>query len=486
MTALLPGQSYSIALAARDLASNTRNASVTHTSPALAYQADALDIGYFSSGPSGAAQWRTGTQMYAGTAFVDPLGTVFQRHLGAWMFRIPETAIDPNTITGAVVEATGRHNWVVQYTADPQIHGRPARRVGRAELGDAELRRHPRRARTRPVSSPRPATSGAAGRSTPSRSTAPTSPLSRRASSTVSGGERKAAFRYQATDSTSRFALLDGLRVQPPLERAGLEAEAAALHRHELPDRRGLRRERPGARDQRDRDPGGLRAGSVTVTWRTDNVSSDSFVLFREQGTPGWTQVGTLARTRLHQVQVQGLDSSKRYEFVVRSRACNGATTTDTNAGAGYDFYRHAPDPGPRTEQVDSTTSSRVSQGWTVTHTSTDQTTLLASKWTRGTPGSEGPARPGWHVADTVTGLPSYYNFNETTLTSPVAAPITFGGRAGISWLPARYRQRADIRLPLRRVLRGRRGDVDGGGALRRVQRLAGLQPGRSDVPESG
>ena len=47
MTALSAGQTYSIALAARDLASNTRNSSVTHTSPALAYQADAPDIGYF-------------------------------------------------------------------------------------------------------------------------------------------------------------------------------------------------------------------------------------------------------------------------------------------------------------------------------------------------------------------------------------------------------------------------------------------------------
>jgi hypothetical protein len=76
----------------------------------------------------------------------------------------------------------------------------------------------------------------------------------------------------------------------------------------------------------------------VTVSWETD-VESNSMVLFREQGTTEWIQVGASALTRVHQVQVFGLDPSKDYEFAVRSEACNGATTTDTNAGAGYDFF---------------------------------------------------------------------------------------------------------------------------------------------------
>ena len=110
----------------------------------------------------------------------------------------------------------------------------------------------------------------------------------------------------------------------------------------------------------------GLTAGSVTVSWRTDNVSSDSMVLFRERGTTQWTQVGTPALTRIHQVQVQGLDSAKFYEFVVRSRACNGATTTDRNSGAGYDFYRHSPDPGPRTQHGSTFDFETGAEGWTV------------------------------------------------------------------------------------------------------------------------
>jgi uncharacterized repeat protein (TIGR01451 family) len=86
----------------------------------------------------------------------------------------------------------------------------------------------------------------------------------------------------------------------------------------------------------------GIQGGSVTVSWETD-VDSDSLVLFREQGAADWIQVGTPARTRVHHVQVFGLDQAKEYEFAIRSAACNGATTTDTNEGKGYDFFRDPP-----------------------------------------------------------------------------------------------------------------------------------------------
>jgi uncharacterized repeat protein (TIGR01451 family) len=57
--------------------------------------------------------------------------------------------------------------------------------------------------------------------------------------------------------------------------------------------------------------------------------------------------VGTPARTKVHHVQVFGLDQTKEYEFAVRSAACNGATTTDTNQGKGYDFFRDPPPEVP-------------------------------------------------------------------------------------------------------------------------------------------
>jgi CARDB protein len=429
MTALSAGQTYSIALAARDLASNTRNASVTHTSPALAYQADAPDIGYFSSGPNGAANWRTGTQMYAGTAFVDPLGAVAQRHLGAWMFRIPETAIDPNAITGAVVETTSRHNWVVQYTADPQFTVDLLNESVEPNWGTQNydaIRSAPHTARVFPE------TGYERGGGQRYAFTFNCSDLAalRSSLSTVAGGQRKAAFRYEATqtDDASLFAMDFGFnrRSSGPEYRPRLLLFTGTSY----PTGEGCD---PNAPAPVINDVGiqdGLTDGSVTVTWRTDNVSSDSMVLFREQGTTQWTQVGTPARTRVHQVQVHGLDSSNVYEFVVRSRACNGATATDTNNGAGYDFFRHAPDPGPRTQHGSTIDFETGAEGWTVTSSSQDQAGN-ESRWTLG-PSGDGSTN-GWHVAHSVTGAHAYFNFNETTLTSPTPVAFT-GGLASVEF----------------------------------------------------
>jgi uncharacterized repeat protein (TIGR01451 family) len=47
---------------------------------------------------------------------------------------------------------------------------------------------------------------------------------------------------------------------------------------------------------------------------------------------------------------VFGLTPEKEYEFAVRSAACNGATTTDTNQGKGYDFFRAPPPEVPTDE----------------------------------------------------------------------------------------------------------------------------------------
>ena len=420
MTALSPGQTYSIALAARDLASNTRNASVSHTSPALAYQADAPDIGYFSSGPTGVAQFRTGTQLYAGTAYVDPLDTVAQRHLGAWMFRVPQ-AVDPNAITGAVVETTSRHNWVVQYTADPQfavdLLNESVEPTWGTQNYDA-IRSAPHTARVFPE------TGYERGGGQKYAFTFNCSDLAalKASLSTVDGGERKAAFRYQATqtEAASLLAMDYGFnrRSSGPAYRPRLLLFTGTSY----PTGEGCDANAPAPVINDIGIQEGLTAGSVTGTWRTDNVSSDSMVLFRERGTTQWTQVGTPARTRIHQVQVQGLDSSKFYEFVVRSRACNGATTTDSNGGAGYDFYRHSPDPGPRTQHGSTFDFETGAQGWIADSTTQDQAGL-ESEWARG-PTGDGSAT-GWHVTSTTLGVPWYHNFNETTLTAP--APVSFG-----------------------------------------------------------
>jgi len=423
LTALSGGQSYSIQLAARDLASNTRNQSVSYASPALAYQANAPDIGHLSSGPTGSASWRTGTQMYAGTATVDPLGAVLQRHLGAWMFRIPESAIDPSTITGAVVEATSRHNWVVQYTRDPQFTVDLLNESVEPSWGTQNYTQIRNAAHTARVYPETGYERGGGQRYAFTFNCADLDEL-QASLSTVSGGERKAAFRYAATDlgGTSLFSMDFGFnrRSSGPAYRPRLLLFTGTQY----PTGESCDANAPTPVISDIGIQNGITPNSVAVTWRTDNVPSDSMVLFREQGTATWLQVGSPARTLVHQVQVHGLDPDTQYEFAVRSRACNGATATDANEGAGYDFYRHVPDPGPPTQHGVTHDFESGDEGWAVTFSSEDQL-FQASKWTLGATGAEGSSN-GWHVAHTTTGVHSYFNFNETTLTP--ATSTTFGG----------------------------------------------------------
>jgi hypothetical protein len=426
MTGLSPGQTYAVALSATDLASHIVAQSVSHTSPNRAYQPDAPDIGYFSSGPNGAANWRTGTQMYAGTSFVDPLNTVAQRHLGAWMFRVPETAIDPTTITGAVVETTSRHNWVVPYVPDPQFMVDLLAETVEPNWGTQnydQIRSAASTARVYPETTYR---RGGGQRYAFTFSCAELGAL-KSSLTTVSGGQRKAAFRYSATniDDTGLFAMDFGFN----------RRSSGPEHRPRLLLFTGGGYPTGEACDPNAPTPviseigihDGTTPNAVTVSWRTDNVASDSMVLFREQGQTPWIQVGSPARTKVHQVEVQNLDPSKHYEFAVRSRACNGATATDANGGAGYDFYRHPPDPGPRTQHV-SYDFETGAEGWTVTETGTGNPPR--AQWER--QGVGHASATGWETQ--VLGAPvrAYTNFNETSLVSP---PITFGGAlAGVEF----------------------------------------------------
>ncbi|MBI4259575.1 MAG: S8 family serine peptidase, partial [Actinobacteria bacterium] len=113
ITGLEPGETYAIAIAVEDLATNQAAAVVNHVTTSLAYQADADDIGQLDEGAAGG--WRTGTQLYAGDFGGDGL-------LGAFMFRIPEGKVDPAEVVGAAVEVTSAHDWVVPYTTDPIVY----------------------------------------------------------------------------------------------------------------------------------------------------------------------------------------------------------------------------------------------------------------------------------------------------------------------------------------------------------------------------
>ena len=96
-------------------------------------------------------------------------------------------------------------------------------------------------------------------------------------------------------------------------------------------------------------------------------------------------------------MEVEVLDSSDDYEFAVRSRACNGAATTDTNGGEGYDFFRDPPNPGPRTELAAYDWETDA-EGWTVTSSSTEPP---PTEWTRGTPGASDTVNPDGSRSET-------------------------------------------------------------------------------------
>jgi hypothetical protein len=421
---LSPGQTYSVALSATDLASHTATQNVSHTSPNRAYQPDAPDIGYFSSGPNGAANWKTGTQMYAGTSFVDPLDTVSQQHLGAWMFRIPQSAIDPSAITAAVVETTSRHNWVVPYNSDPQFSVDLLNASVEPNWGSQNydaLKSAPADARVYPETTFK---RGGGQRYAWTFTCADLAAL-KSTLSTVDGGQRKAAFRYQASaiEHTGLLAMDFGFnrRSSGPEYRPRLLLFTGATY----PTGEACDPNAPAPAISEIGIHAGETRNGVTVSWRTDNVASDSMVLFREHGQAQWTQVGSPARTKIHAVEVLNLDPSKQYEFAVRSRGCNGATTTDANGGAGYDFFRHPPDPGPRTEHA-SYDFETGAQGWTMTETGTGNPPgqPARAQWTYV---PAGHTAHGWETEILGAGPRAYTDLNETSLISP---PVSFGSDA--------------------------------------------------------
>jgi hypothetical protein len=416
------GQTYPIDLSAEDLAGNVAGASATLITPAAAWQPDAPDIAQLVSTDAAPSGWKTGTQMYAGTSV---LGVLFQRLIGAYMFRIPEDAVDPDAITGAVVEMTSSHNWVPYYVADPVFSVDLLDESVEAAWGTQNysmIRSAPSPARAFPETTHK---RGATYQYGFTFRCADLQAL-KDSLSTVAGGERQAAFRWVATntDEVALFAMDFGFNRRS----GGADLRPRLLL---FTEDQGAEGYPDGAVCDSSTPPpvisgvgihDGLEADSVTVSWETD-VPSDSLVLFREQGTADWTQVGTPARTLVHHVQVFGLDSATEYEFAVRSAACNGATTTDTNGGEGYDFFFHPeppPDPGPRTEHS-SYDFEGGAQGWTV-----ESSVGSLTQWDRRSPGQD--SNFGWHASP-------YFDQNETSLISP---PLTVSGaQVGVEFFSA-------------------------------------------------
>jgi Subtilase family/CARDB len=436
ITGLAPGQAASVTLTAKDLAATPNQA--THatslSSPQTVFQADADDIGQLYEDEATAAQvgqWQTGTQLYASrTGEGDGSGI-----LGAFMFR-PGAAVAPADITGAVVELTSSHNWVVPYEDDRQVYVDLLDSSVEADWGVQgplpgddydEVHNAPADARIYPETTFR------RGAYQKYAFTLTCADLQQLKDNLADG---RAAFRYESS-------------VDPKL---GLFSMEFGFNRRSRgPDQRPkliLFTGQSGYPDGRPCDPAtpapaisdvgiheGLTPNAVTVTWETD-VPSNSMVLFREQsdGTNEWTQVATPALTRIHQVEVLGLDSSKQYEFVVRSAACNGATTTDTNGGAGYDFYRRAAQLGDPTLGP-SFGFEAGADGWMVQ--TTESPVPPDSSWVRDLGGANGSLN-GFHVRVTPPGIAnSYSDEDETSLTSP-AVTFPAGATAAVRFFIAR------------------------------------------------
>lgn len=416
LTGLNPGQAYSISLSATDLAGNQVGQAISHTSPSGVYQPNAPDIGQLVQGTlpidPAPAGWKTGTQLYAGASGGAGL-------LGAYMFRIPEAAIDPAAITSASVEMVSTHDWVPRYVDDPVFTVDLLNESFEPNWGTQDYTTIHNAV---PAARVYPETTHKVGNYQRYAFTFRCSDLQalKDTLSTVAGAQRKAAFRWDVGNQVDEAIFATDFGFNRRSQGANLRPRLVLFTGNANPYGEACDPATPAPAISDVGIHDGLSAGAVTVSWRTD-VRSDSMVLFREQGTTPWTQVGTPARSTLvHHVQVFGLDSSKEYEFVVRSAACNGATTTDTNGGEGYDFYFHAPDPGPRTEHA-SYTFDATQEGWTVESSSGQ---APPSVWERRAPGAEGSPN-GWHVSP-------YSDLDTTSLISP--AVTVAGAQVGVEF----------------------------------------------------
>lgn len=326
-----PGVTYDVRLEVEDLAVNTGSAETRFTNVSAAFQPTASDIGQLTEGTPGG--WQTGTQLYAGKS----AGTGL---LGAYMFRLPET-VDPDEIVGASVEMTGMHVLSSLYDAEPTLTLDLLEPSVEPDWGTQEYEQIEEAGADARVLPETQVLEGAQARHVFDFACTDLDAL--RSTLEASDGERRAAFRIDsvvdAATSLPSYEFGFNRRSRGPEHRPRL-----ILHTASDPQ--------PGATGACDPSTPapqiddvavapGLEQNSAVVSWDTD-VPSDSTVIFRERGATDWIQVGSPVLTEDHQVQVRGVDPGKRYEFGVRSTACNGASTTADNGGAGWDFS-HAP-----------------------------------------------------------------------------------------------------------------------------------------------
>lgn len=417
------GQTYDLTIEATDLGDNTTTAPLELTASSDAFQPLAPDMGNLAEAAQDPAVdtvpllsgsgWQTMTQFYVGT-----FGG--SGYLGAFMFRLPES-VDPDDIVGAAVEVTGSYEFASRYGPEEVVTVDLLDESVEPEWGTqtyTAIDQAGSDARLNPESSVLHGGITTQAFSFPCTSV---EALKETLSTTNDEGERLAAFRLDVaglteSDWLAGFESGFNRRSHGPHLRPRLVLLTDESADHLLPG--GCDPSTPAPTiedvevsfgvDETSDDPVVDRT-EVAVTWETD-VPSDSVVIYREQGTDEWQQVGTPVLTRRHVVQVSNLDPQKQYEFGVRSRACNGEATTDDNDGAGYSFYLNEVDPPTDfTEHAVYTFDSSL-DGWTV-----EVGGLGGAIWRPDAYGDPGGA----------AAVAPYGSQSSSTLTAPEA--VTFG-----------------------------------------------------------
>ena len=378
VTGISPGMDYETIVKARDRNGNsvTKRGPVLRTSEGV-YGPAPADTGVV--GNENSSGWKTGYNLHTGLN-----GT--ERLISGFMFRLPES-IDPQAITGAAVELTTTLDHTNPYVDDSRYSLDLLDDSVESDWGTQnydQLNDAPTLSRLAPVMADR------IGAGSPYSFSLGCDELNdlRATLENPSGDTRNAAFRAQADtqldsnifsydfgfNSLSRgpafrprlvLFFKDGKRQLDPLP---CDPETPAP---DIFDIRVAPGEGPGRT-------------STTVSWQTD-VPSDSTVLFREQGTSRWRQVGAPIRTTHHMVGIDNLDPAKDYEFAVRSKTCGGKRTTDSNNGAGYLFNKAIPET-PVNALAPMFRFETGGQGWT---TNDDVFGVPPDEWVREGPGYE-------------------------------------------------------------------------------------------------
>lgn len=375
LTCLEPNTTYALTVSASDRAGAIDSAPAPGIDTGAAmFGARADDIGQLVRG---APSWRLATQLYTGR-FAPGDDT-----LGAFMFRLP-ASVDPARVMGAAVRLQSYHDITNTYTDDSRLVVDLLDEAVEPEWGTQtyeEIRAAPMLARLNPEMADRE------GGLTPYTYSFDCRELSDLRATLGDDGQRKAAFRAlnlsAADESLFSYEFGFNRRTRGPQNRPQLvlymsDAKGRILD----PDQCDPTLPAPAI--SKVRVAPGLDDTSTTVSWRTD-VESDSTVLFREQGTDTWTQVGSPVRTTHHMVTVRDLDPNADYEFAVRSETCNGKATTDANGGAGYSLFLFEGEAGQRHEIANYGFESG-DEGWTTERSSSNP---AAVPWTRSSPGHE-------------------------------------------------------------------------------------------------